>query len=161
MDLGATVCKRSSPDCESCPLNSDCKAFHQNLVTELPTRKAKKALPVREKRFLIICNEQGEYLMEKRPPSGIWGGLWSLPEMAMDEKVDSAVRNNWQLTVNKHRDLPVFRHTFSHFHLDITPCEVEVEPVARAIADAGRYQWHADISLLALAAPVSTIFQTK
>ncbi len=99
--------------------------------------------------------------MEKRPPSGIWGGLWSLPEMAIDEKVDSAVRNNLQLTVNKHRDLPAFRHTFSHFHLDITPCEVEVEPEIRAIADAGRYQWHADISLLALAAPVSAIFQTK
>ena len=161
MDLGATVCKRSSPNCESCPLNNDCIAFQQNLVAELPTKKVKKALPVREKRFLIICNEHGEYLMEKRPPSGIWGGLWSLPEMAMDEPIDRAVRKNWQLTVNKHQDLPAFRHTFSHFHLDITPCEVEVEPVIRAIADAGRYQWHADISLLALAAPVSAIFQTK
>ena len=165
MDLGATVCRRSSPDCESCPLNNDCKAFQQNLVAELPTKKAKKALPVREKRFLIICNEHGEYLMEKRPPSGIWGGLWSLPEMAMDEKVDSAVRNNLQLTVNKHRDLPAFRHTFSHFHLDITPCEVtirqKVQQRIKAVADGERYQWHADITRLALAAPVSAILQIK
>ncbi len=99
--------------------------------------------------------------MEKRPPSGIWGGLWSLPETAMDESVDRIVRNNWQLTVNKHRDLPLLRHTFSHFHLDITPCEVEVEPIMMTIADAERYQWHADIAKLALAAPVSAIFQTK
>ena len=99
--------------------------------------------------------------MEKRPPSGIWGGLWSLPETAMDEPVDRAVMNNWQLTVNKHRDLPLFRHTFSHFHLDITPCEVHVAPVILTIADAERYQWHANIAQLALAAPVSAIFQTK
>ena len=161
MDLGATVCKRSSPNCENCPLNSDCKAFQQNLVVELPTKKAKKALPVREKRFLIICNEYGEYLMEKRPPSGIWGGLWSLPEMAMDEAVDIAVDRNWQLTVNKHRDLPLFRHTFSHFHLDITPCEVFVESECYSIADVERYQWWSDIKQLALAAPVSSILQTK
>ncbi len=161
MDLGATVCKRSSPGCKSCPLNNDCKAFQQNLVSELPTKKARKALPVREKRFLIIRNEQGHYLMEKRPPSGIWGGLWSLPETAMDEPVDRAVSKNWQLTVNKHRDLPLFRHTFSHFHLDITPCEVEVEPIIQAVADSGRYQWHSDITRLALAAPVSAIFQIK
>ena len=161
MDLGATVCKRSSPGCESCPLNNDCKAFQQNLVTELPTKKARKALPVREKRFLIIRNEQGHYLMEKRPPSGIWGGLWSLPEAAMDESVDRAVSKNWQLTVNKHRDLPLFRHTFSHFHLDITPCAVDVETVAHVIADSERYQWHANILKLALAAPVSAIFEAK
>ena len=79
----------------------------------------------------------------------------------MDESVDRVVRNNWQLTVNRHRDLPLFRHTFSHFHLDITPCEVEVEPIMLTIADAERYQWHADIDRLALAAPVSAIFQTK
>jgi len=161
MDLGATVCKRYSPSCESCPVNNDCKAFQQNLVAELPTKKARKALPVREKRFLIIRNEGGDYLMEKRPPSGIWGGLYSLPELTMDETVDRAVERNWQLTVNKHRDLPLFRHTFSHFHLDITPCEVEIEPIIQAVADSGRYQWHSDITRLALAAPVSAIFQTK
>ncbi len=165
MDLGATVCKRSSPGCGICPLSNDCKALQQDLVTSLPTRKAKKILPVREKRFLIIRNEQGDYLMEKRPPSGIWGGLWSLPEMAIDEPVDHVVRDNWQLSVNKHRDLPAFRHTFSHFHLDITPCEVTIRKKGlqkkHAIADDERYQWHADITKLALAAPVSAIFQIK
>jgi A/G-specific adenine glycosylase len=161
MDLGATVCKRSSPNCENCPVNNDCKAFQQNLVSELPTKKARKSLPVREKRFLIIRNERGHYLMEKRPSSGIWGGLWSLPELTMDETVDRAIERNWQLTVNSHRDLPLFRHTFSHFHLDITPCEVEIEPIIQAVADSGRYQWHSDITCLALAAPVSAIFQTK
>ena len=161
MDLGATVCTRSSAKCESCPLSQTCKAFEKNCVAELPTKKPKKTLPVRKKRLLIICNERGDFLMEKRPPTGIWGGLWSLPELTMDEPVESAVKQNWQLIVNSSNDLPVFRHTFSHFHLDITPCEVDIEPVRLVVADEARFQWHADISQLALAAPVSAIFRAK
>jgi A/G-specific adenine glycosylase len=117
-------------------------------------------MPVKAKRFLIIRNERGQYLMEKRPPAGIWGGLWSLPELEMEQLVEDAVKNNWQLMVNKYSDLPVFRHTFSHFHLDITPCEVMVSATAEAISEAGHYQWCSDISKLALAAPVSVILQT-
>ena len=161
MDLGATLCKRSSPDCELCPLRVDCLAFRQQRVSELPTKKPKKILPVKAKRLLIICNEQGHYLMEKRPPVGIWGGLWSLPELAMDESVVDVLAQIWQLKVSRYSDLQTFRHTFSHFHFDITPCEVNVEMVGQAIADEKRYQWHADITRLALAAPVSAIFQVK
>jgi len=160
MDLGATVCTRTSAKCEACPLSDDCSAHEQQRVAEFPGRKPRKSLPVREKRLLIIRNEQGHYLMEKRPPAGIWGGLWSLPELAMDQHVDAAVQQNWQLTVNGYRDLSMFRHTFSHFHLDITPCEVQVEPANTVIADGGRYQWHDDLSRLALAAPVSAILNT-
>ena len=161
MDLGATVCTRSSAKCDVCPLMVDCQAYHSNRVADLPTRKPKKTLPVQEKRLLLIRNGDGEYLMEKRPSAGIWGGLWSLPELAMEELVDEAVALNWQLMVNDYSDLPVFRHTFSHFHLDITPCEVRVEPMLDAIADDGRYQWQSDIAKLAMAAPVSAILQIK
>jgi len=160
MDLGATVCRRTSAKCDVCPLLQDCQAYQMNRVAELPTRKPKKVLPVRQKRLLIIRNEKGDYLMEKRPPTGIWGGLWSLPELAMDQAVSEVVSQSWQLTVHDYSDLPVFRHTFSHFHLDITPCEVQVVPATQAIADAGQYQWCADISKLALAAPVSVILQS-
>jgi len=161
MDLGAVVCTRASAKCDICPLLDDCQAYQTDRVAELPTRKPKKVLPVREKRLLIIRNEKGDYLMEKRPPAGIWGGLWSLPELAMDQPVGETVSRNWQLTVNQHEDLPVFRHTFSHFHLDITPCRVQVRPLLPAIAEDEQYQWCADITQLALAAPVSVILQAK
>jgi len=161
MDLGATLCTRSSPKCDDCPLVSDCLAHQQNRTDTLPTKKPRKAIPVKQKRFLIIRNKHGEMLMEKRPPSGIWGGMWSLPELAMDEAVEVAVEKNWQLMVDSYSDLPSFRHTFSHFHLDITPCEVDIRVVSGAVADDERYQWHADITLLALAAPVSAIIHTK
>ena len=161
MDLGATVCTRSSAKCDICPLHSSCISLQQDRVAELPTKKPKKTLPVRQKRFLIIKNEQGDYLMEKRPPAGIWGGLWSLPELAMNESVDEAVLDRWRLTADNVSDRPAFRHTFSHFHLDITPCEVIVAPVIQTIADDERYQWRTDIKQLALAAPVSEILQVK
>ena len=159
MDLGATVCTRATAKCYVCPLQEGCQAYQTNRVAELPTRKPKKVLPVREKRLLIIRNEKGAYLMEKRLPAGIWGGLWSLPELAMDQSVDETVSRSWQMTVNDYRDLPVFRHTFSHFHLDITPCEVDIAVVKQSIAELEHYQWFRDISQLALAAPVSAIFK--
>ena len=81
--------------------------------------------------------------------------------VGMDQAVNEAVKQNWQLTVSNYSDLPVFRHTFSHFHLDITPCEVFVESQVCSIADVERYQWRSDIKQLALAAPVSSILQTK
>jgi A/G-specific adenine glycosylase len=161
MDLGATLCTRSAPACETCPLMTGCKAYQQNLVAQLPTKKPKKVIPVRQKRFLIIRNKQGEMLMEKRPPSGIWGGLWSLPELDMEQTVAIAVEKNMQLEVSQHNDLPAFRHTFSHFHLDITPCEVLVGSKAQGVAEDKQYKWCNDISQLALAAPVSIILRAK
>lgn len=159
MDLGATICTRSSAKCDACPLNDDCVAFNNGQVTEFPTKKPRKVIPTREKRFLIIRNSKGHFLMEKRPPTGIWGGLWSLPELSMEQSVSEAVNRNWQLIVDDYSDLPVFRHTFSHFHLDITPCEVHVASAAQVVSDDERYQWRADLSQLALAAPVSNIMQ--
>mgnify|MGYP001819390962 FL=1 len=161
MDLGAAVCTRSSPKCTQCPLAEDCAAHLQGRVDELPGKKTRKQLPVLSKRLLIIRNQRGLYLMEKRPPSGIWGGLWSLPELELDDSIDEAVMQNWQLTADEYKDLPVFRHTFSHFHLDITPCEVKVTQLSQDIADNERFKWHEDIQQLAIAAPVSAIFQSK
>jgi len=160
MDLGATVCTRSSAKCTSCPLSDSCQALATGRVDELPGRKPKKTLPVREKRFLIIRQADGRCLMEKRPPAGIWGGLWSLPELPMELAVDEAVYQNWRLSVAEYSDLPVFRHSFSHFHLDITPCEVDLTGTEAAVADEARYQWHEDIESLALAAPVSHIMRS-
>ena len=86
MDLGATVCTRTRPDCAACPVAGDCVALHQDRVAELPSPRPKKALPHRELRVLLI-EHGGEILFERRPPVGIWGGLWSLPELPLDADV--------------------------------------------------------------------------
>lgn len=108
MDLGATVCTRSKPQCSACPVADDCQGLATGNPAQFPGKKPKKDKPVKSTVMLLVKNEAGETLLEKRPPTGIWGGLWSLPEAENDALPsgtgDSVMR---------------FRHTFSHYHLDI------------------------------------------
>ncbi|MFU8798336.1 MAG: A/G-specific adenine glycosylase, partial [Gammaproteobacteria bacterium] len=84
MDLGATVCTRTKPKCSLCPLTDDCKAHLLSSETNYPPKKQSKHIPVRTTYMLLLCNQRGEVLLEKRPPAGIWGGLWSLPECSQE-----------------------------------------------------------------------------
>ena len=160
MDMGATVCRRSSPTCDSCPVSADCVALKQGKVEELPTKRPKKTIPVREKRLLCIENKSLGLLMEKRPSTGIWGGLWSLPELALDEDVKQVCEQRWGLKVQQISDQKVFRHTFSHFHLDITPCKVQVELLQGAVREDACYQWQSPDAELAVSTPVRHILNT-
>lgn len=126
MDLGATLCTRARPRCEECPLQCECMALATDQVSLLPTPKPKKTLPVKTVRMLLLHNAEREVLLEKRPPTGIWGGLWSLPEMPLDEVVEDWCQQRYQLALKHYEEQAVLRHTFSHFHLDITPCVAEV-----------------------------------
>ena len=161
MDLGATVCMRSSPDCDNCPLRADCVALGANKVGELPTKRPKKTLPVRQKRFLLLISDENKVLMEKRPGSGIWGGLWSLPECELDEDIEQVCRQRWGVSVQHKAERPGFRHTFSHFHLDITPCEVKVTSLPGKISEAAGYRWCRPGQALAVAAPVRYILNEQ
>lgn len=123
MDLGATLCTRSKPECSRCPLVASCSAYAEGMTELLPIRKATRTIPTRTATFLIIRAEH-KILLLKRPPHGIWGGLWSLPEIsgAPDKKqIRSVCSTQFQLEVKKFDTLEPFRHTFSHYHLDIHP----------------------------------------
>ncbi len=157
MDLGATVCTRSSPQCTNCPLSSDCIALSSGKVGDLPTKKPGKVLPVKQKRFLVIQHYKIGVLMEKRPTSGIWGGLWSLPETDLEEDIIQTCQQRWGLDVVQKNELAAFRHTFSHFHLDISPCMITVNTLPRQINDTASYQWQQPQAVLAVAAPVRYI----
>ena len=82
MDLGATLCTRTRPRCGECPLTADCKARAAGLQGALPTPRPKRDRPRRATRMLLIFNADRDVLLERRPPNGIWGGLYSLPELA-------------------------------------------------------------------------------
>ncbi len=113
MDLGAIVCKRSNPLCLECPLLKNCLAYQSDRVQELPHKKPKKARPSKSVYWLIYLNNQ-QILLEKRPPTGIWGGLWSLPEIPQDQ---------YQLT--DEQQLEPILHKFSHYDLNITPLLIQ------------------------------------
>ena len=98
MDLGATLCTRARPRCGECPVASDCIALRDGRVDELPTPRATKVLPQRAVRVLLI-ERAGEILLEKRPAIGIWGGLWSLPELDVEADVAAHCRARFRARV--------------------------------------------------------------
>lgn len=126
MDLGATLCTRAKPACALCPVQAGCQAFAQGRPTDFPNKKPKKAQPVKTTDMLLILNDKGEVMLEKRPPTGIWGGLWSLPECP-EGSPETWVLERYGLKVRHEQDWAGFRHTFSHYHLDITPRLMRLE----------------------------------
>lgn len=159
MDLGATVCTRSKPLCLQCPLQSDCQALAQDKVHLLPTPKLSKKIPVKQLVFIIATNKNGEILLEKRPPTGIWGGLWSLPELENKQDV-SAWADKHQLVIHKRTELKVKRHTFSHYHLDYAPIQLIVDSPTNNVMEAGLRIWykHTQHKNIALPAPINQLF---
>lgn len=140
MDLGATVCTRSKPFCESCPLSNDCLALKQDKIAEIPGKKPKKTLPVREVTLYILRSDKNEVLLEKRPASGIWGGLYSLPEGQAEDEAPSIP--NLTIARSSKSELPLFRHTFSHYHLDISPVEYSAKAQSSGVSETDRWLWY-------------------
>jgi A/G-specific adenine glycosylase len=161
MDLGATLCTRSKPGCQRCPLQSGCEAFVQGRQTDFPGRKPKKKLPEKATRMLLIRNSDGEILLEKRPQSGIWAGLWSFPEQDPEKPVDEGCRQLVGDEPVASTALPSRRHTFSHYHLDIHPELVSINNPARGVMDSDRHVWYkpGQIKRLGVAAPVARLLR--
>lgn len=160
MDLGATLCSRASPRCGQCPLRAECSAHQSGVVKQYPAPRPKKQLPVKAARLLILTDPAtGHIMLEKRPPSGIWGGLWSLPEAELGDNVDQVCQQRWGLSVLKNEDCAPFRHTFSHYHFEITPCKVSVAPGEKRVTENSDITWciSPDAQKRALAAPVARI----
>ncbi len=141
MDLGATLCTRSRPRCSACPQVADCAAHACGDPARYPAPRPRKALPEREAVFLLVTNGCGEVLLERRPPSGIWGGLWTLPEAAAEESAAQWCGRHG-LSLLEETAWPPLRHTFSHFHLDISPRHVRVSDAAAAIMEAPGAVWY-------------------
>ena len=159
MDMGATLCTRSKPKCNYCPLLSGCSAQAQDKVSEFPHSKPKKTLPVRQTLMLIIENQYSEKLLYQRPPSGLWGGLWSLPQVA--DLRDVQAECGLDIDINAAVYLTPVRHTFSHFHLDITPVRVSLKTDSQHIMEALPTLWYnsAQPAEVGLAAPVKKLLQ--
>ncbi|WP_317933293.1 A/G-specific adenine glycosylase [Halioxenophilus sp. WMMB6] len=157
MDLGATLCTRSKPACERCPLQRSCLAYAQGNPLDYPGKKPKAEKPVKATTLLMLQNPKGQVLLCQRPATGIWGGLWCFPEIAAG---DSGELSHWlqQLGINsqaKGEAWPSFRHTFSHYHLDITPLLLPLPKAPSAVME-GQRQWVSpgQVDHLGLAAPV-------
>ncbi|MCP3850848.1 MAG: A/G-specific adenine glycosylase [Gammaproteobacteria bacterium] len=140
MDLGSSLCSRSKPQCTACPLNHSCMAYLNDKVTQYPNPKPKKEKPVKSVYLLMLHTQQGEILLEKRPQQGIWGGLWSFPQCDTKHEIDLWLDRHHFSTDSKKHFQNDFRHTFSHYHLQITPVQIQVE-IPSGIMDDKNYIW--------------------
>lgn len=158
MDMGATLCVRSQPKCDVCPLQSTCLAYAQGRQKEFPYKKPKKAILVKEV-VMLLPMWQSQLLLYKRPPSGIWGGLYGFYE------VEQAVDVDKQATVLGLVDyqteaLDEFCHTFSHFQLRIKPIILHLKEAPQSSVQEATQLWY-DIhnpANVGLAAPTKKLF---
>ena len=142
MDLGATLCTRTKPRCNDCPLQEGCIAHSQGNMTDYPTPKKKKLIPKRHTIMLILQTPQQEVFMQKRPPTGIWGGLWCFPQFDTQQDLDDYLQTQ-QLSTLTSKMLTPFTHIFSHFRLHIQPLIIEVEsPLIASVMEDKQSLWY-------------------
>jgi A/G-specific adenine glycosylase len=157
MDLGASVCVRRQPVCLACPVSGDCVASRSLRVDELPTPRPRKVLPERSTTVLLVRHAD-TVLLERRPPSGVWGGLWSLPELSPNADPQAMCRERFCAEVAVHPAGPPFVHTFTHFRLTITPLPCTVRALADEVSEPGLL-WlnRQDVRGAALPAPIKRL----
>jgi A/G-specific adenine glycosylase len=156
MDLGATLCLARNPQCGRCPVAQDCAAAAQGAVERYPAPRPRRERPLRRSHVLIVEDEDGAILFERRPPAGIWGALWCLPLVDGGQDWRAALRERYALEVAPQTQaLPVLRHGFTHFDLDLLP--LRAAPLSRpaVLAEPAAQRWiKLDESLPGVPAPI-------
>ncbi len=162
MDLGAMVCTRRRPQCHACPLAEQCEAHAQGREHAYPAPKPRREKPIRYIRMLLLCSPQHQVLLEQRPPSGVWGGLWSFPECPMDADIPTWCREHYGVAVQDYQTWATLRHTLSHFHLEINPVYIAAQPLADRVMASDRQVWYNmdQPDARGLAAPVQRLLTT-
>jgi len=159
MDIGATLCTQRQPRCADCPLRQRCQAHLTETVSRYPHPKPARVIPERTTRMLLI--QRGEHLLlEKRPRGGIWGGLWSFPEVALEDDPVASLKARWGMEALAQRALPPLRHVFTHYRLQIHPLCLSVGR-HHAPADGAGLLWlyRADVAQAAVPTPVRKVLK--
>ena len=141
MDLGATVCRRTRPRCADCPVRADCAAHAAGDPERFPARPPRRKRRLERSRFFVVVDPDGACLLERRPPNGIWGGLWSPPERAAGESVNAFLEQAGigADLVDEVRQAGVFRHGFTHYDLDVAPVYVRLRARPAVREAVGRW----------------------
>ena len=163
MDLGASLCSTRKPACAICPLTQDCGARIAGLTAQIPGAKPKpkQERPERVTQVLLIENGRGELLLERRPPAGIWGGLWCPP--LLDEGLDpaTACRERYALEPGPAQALPPLHHAFSHFDLELRPLRLRAGP-ASTLRETAELAWiKMDDPTKGLPAPIRKLLDAR
>ena len=158
MDLGASICTRKSPNCADCPLSIRCAARRMAIVEQIPAPRPKRDRPRREVVFVMVLRD-GDVLLQKRPDSGVWGGLWCFPETDAVNNVSEWCENRVGISPDRIKVRPKIQHAFTHFDLSMTPVEAHIQRPPGRVSEEGQWLWFdpdrpAEIGL---AAPVARL----
>jgi A/G-specific adenine glycosylase len=158
MDLGATCCTTKNPSCQHCPLQTTCLANLHDKAKFYPHKKIQKTLPVKQQQFLLLYREDERIYLEKRPPTGIWGGLWCMPSIGIADCPTEYLSRTYALINLKTEELLNIKHSFSHFHLEIKALAIQAMSKENTIAEyPGKWFKISEISELGLAKPIKDI----
>lgn len=162
MDLGALICTRGQPRCPACPLRTDCRARALDQVQTLPAPRPRREKRRRQRIFAVIIDTRGRVLLEQRRPSGIWGGLWCLPEWLDEPGCRHWLQQRFAVSDNTIRRLDSIDHIFTHFQLEMIPLQASVGDTATSLADEGYQHWWPlnDCQSLGLPAPVRNLLES-
>ena len=159
MDLGATVCKRSQPLCNNCPLQSECISFKKNLTKDIPISKPKKTLLTKEI-YLLVLDSNHSYLFKKKPSKGIWAGLWSMPELENFENSENWIKEN--LGEGNFKILKLGKHktAFTHYKLNIHFQYISFDTLK--LPKINNYKWieKSNLKSAALPSPIRKILNS-
>jgi A/G-specific adenine glycosylase len=162
MDLGATLCTRARPACTVCPLAEDCAACRAGTQTKHPAPRPKRPRAHRQVAVLVVRDPDGRVLLERRPASGIWGGLYSLPELGADDAADAWCERWLGARVSSTRPLVTIEHAFTHFDLDLRPLLLELAAAPSSVTDGRDRTWlhpSADLTV-GVPAPVAALLRS-
>jgi len=158
MDCGATMCTRRDPQCVHCPLREDCAARRLGRVQQLPAPRVRRARPTRRVFMLLAVDTDGQVLLQRRPPQGIWGGLWTPPEFEQQEAATRFCATALAAAQLDPQPLPGVRHAFTHFELEITPLRARCQR-ALTVMEGGGTLWYnpREPARIGLPAPIAAL----
>ena len=163
MDFGATLCTRHDPACVLCPLQDDCVALATGRIAMLPTPKPGKPLPERSAHVLLLRDAQGRVLMQRRPPTGVWASLWSLPEADSHENARSWFEAHVEGDYETGEPLDAIAHGFTHYRLDLRPMRWQEVAARTTVRDNDDLRWvaHDELATLGIPAPIRTLLDAQ
>jgi len=153
MDVGATICTRAKPRCDACPVSSDCVARIEVRIAELPGKRARRELPHREVQVLLV-ERAGEVLLERRPSTGVWGRLWSLPEIPVGGDPVAAMHERYGVRALVVETLAPVEHAFTHYALTMHPSRLTAREPGDAAPAECVWLSRADLAGAALPSPI-------
>ncbi|WP_051176472.1 A/G-specific adenine glycosylase [Luteimonas mephitis] len=163
MDFGATLCTRHDPACVLCPLQDDCNALAAGRVAELPTPKPAKALPERDAHVLLLRDAGGRVLLQRRPPTGVWAALWSLPEAATHEAARDWFGTHVRGNYDHGEPLDAIAHGFTHYRLTLQPLRWHRVAMRHAVGDNDDLRWVSrdELHAFGIPAPIRTLLEAQ